>query len=223
MLSHQEIMLRLVLAAILGAAVGLERERKNWTAGMRTHMMVCLGASLMMMVSSFGFSDALKMDHIALDPSRVAAQVVSGIGFLGAGTIMFLRQGIVRGLTTASGLWTVAGVGLACGGGMYFAAFVTTAFALVILWMLQPIERKLVQRYSHRVLRLTLMASANPVQILEDWFQTEKLKLANLSFDKANKEVVIEIEFDGQDMQATLTMLEHLKDDPAVKEIVWRR
>src|SRR5690606_9033679 len=100
MLTNQEIMIRLLLAAILGAAVGLERERKNWTAGMRTHMMVCLGSSLMMLVSSFGFVDPLKNNHVELDPSRVAAQVVSGIGFLGAGTIMFLRQGIVRGLTT---------------------------------------------------------------------------------------------------------------------------
>lgn len=88
MLSHKEIIIRLILAAILGAIVGLERERKNWTAGMRTHMMVCLGSSLMMMVSSFGFSDVLKMDHVTLDPSRIAAQVVSGIGFLGAGTII---------------------------------------------------------------------------------------------------------------------------------------
>ncbi|MDM8173965.1 MULTISPECIES: MgtC/SapB family protein [Olivibacter] len=104
MLSYQETVIRLVLAAAFGAAVGLERERKNWAAGMRTHMMVCLGASLMMMVSSFGFSDILKTGHVTLDPSRVAAQVVSGIGFLGAGTIMFLKQGIVKGLTTASGL-----------------------------------------------------------------------------------------------------------------------
>ena len=144
MLPHKEIILRLILAAILGAIVGLERERKNWTAGMRTHMMVCLGSSLMMMVSSFGFADVLNTNHVTLDPSRIAAQVVSGIGFLGAGTIILLRQGIVRGLTTASGLWTVAGVGLACGGGMYFAASITTAFALVILWALQPIEKRLV-------------------------------------------------------------------------------
>src|SRR5690625_7691160 len=81
MISWETILLRLVLASILGAVIGMERERKNWSAGMRTHMMVCLGAALIIIVSSFGFSDVIG-DHITIDPSRVAAQVVSGIGFL---------------------------------------------------------------------------------------------------------------------------------------------
>jgi putative Mg2+ transporter-C (MgtC) family protein len=86
---------------------------------MRTHMMVCLGSALTMMVSAFGFSDILGGNNIVLDPSRIAAQVISGIGFIGAGTILFLKQGVIRGLTTASGLWTVAAIGLATGSGMY--------------------------------------------------------------------------------------------------------
>jgi len=221
MLTNQEIMIRLLLAAILGAAVGLERERKNWTAGMRTHMMVCLGSSLMMLVSSFGFVDPLKNSHVELDPSRVAAQVVSGIGFLGAGTIMFLRQGIVRGLTTASGLWTVAGVGLACGGGMYFAALTATGFALTILWVLQPVEKKLVQRYTHRMLRLTLIDTANPIQLLQDWFDQKEFKLTNLTFDKESKEISVEVELEGQDAQSILEAIKKIKDHPLVKEIVW--
>lgn len=224
MLSHQEIVIRLVLAAVFGAAVGLERERKNWTAGMRTHMMVCLGASLMMMVSSFGFFDILQTEHVNLDPSRVAAQVVSGIGFLGAGTILFLRQGIVRGLTTASGLWTVAGIGLACGGGMYFAALITTIFALIILWMLQPLEKRLVQRYNQRVLRLTLSDEVNSIQLLNEWFgvDTKHLKLANMFFDKANKEVTIELEFQGKEDDEILSTIQKLQRHEAVKEIAWR-
>lgn len=221
MLTNQEIMIRLLLAAILGAAVGLERERKNWTAGMRTHMMVCLGSSLMMLVSSFGFVDPLKNNHVELDPSRVAAQVVSGIGFLGAGTIMFLRQGIVRGLTTASGLWTVAGVGLACGGGMYFAALTATGFALTILWVLQPVEKKLVQRYTHRMLRLTLIDTANPIQLLQDWFDQKEFKLTNLTFDKESKEISVEVELEGQDAQSILEAIKRIKDHPLVKEIIW--
>lgn len=104
MLAWNEILIRLFLASLFGALVGLERERKDWTAGMRTHMMVCVGSSLIMMVSAFGFSDVLGRDHIVLDPARVAAQVISGIGFIGAGTILFLKQGTIRGLTTASGL-----------------------------------------------------------------------------------------------------------------------
>ena len=93
MVTWQEMLFRLFLAAVFGALIGLERERKDWTAGMRTHMMVCLGSALIMLVSSFGFSDILGSKNVTLDPSRVASQVISGIGFIGAGTILFLQQG----------------------------------------------------------------------------------------------------------------------------------
>ena len=133
MISWSEILIRLSLAAFLGALVGIERERKDWAAGLRTHMMVCVGAALTMMVSAFGFYDILGTKAVILDPSRVAAQVISGIGFIGAGTILFLRQEVIRGLTTAAGLWTVAAIGLATGGGMYFAAATATVVVLIIL------------------------------------------------------------------------------------------
>jgi putative Mg2+ transporter-C (MgtC) family protein len=116
MLSWNEIIIRLALASFFGALIGLERERKEWAAGLRTHMMVSVGSCLIMMVSAFGFSDILGTEHVTLDPSRIAAQVVSGIGFIGAGAILFLKQGTIRGLTTAAGLWTIAAIGLATGG-----------------------------------------------------------------------------------------------------------
>src|ERR687895_453051 len=106
MISPVELVLRLVVAAILGALVGLERERLGWAAGMRTHALVSLGSALFMVVSIFGFSDILAEKHVILDPSRVAAQVASGIGFIGAGTII-LRREIVKGLTTAASIWAV--------------------------------------------------------------------------------------------------------------------
>lgn len=146
MLNDPEILLRLLAAAVLGGAVGLERERLEWVAGLRTHMLVCLGAALVMVVSAHGFNDMLKDPHVVLDPSRVAAQVVSGIGFLGAGTILFLRQEVIRGLTTAASLWTVAAVGLAVGGGLYLAAVVTTLLVLAILALVKPLERRLFRR-----------------------------------------------------------------------------
>jgi hypothetical protein len=92
-----EILLRLVLAAIFGAAIGLERERKDWAAGIRTHMMVSMGSALIMLVSSFGFQDIVGASYAELDPSRVAAQIVSGIGFIGAGAILFRKPGTVMG------------------------------------------------------------------------------------------------------------------------------
>src|SRR6201999_718256 len=132
MLANYESVLRLCVAAALGGVVGLERERLEWVAGLRTHMLVCLGAALVMIVSSFGFADVIG-PGVVLDPSRVAAQVVSGIGFLGAGTILFLRQEVIRGLTTAASLWTVAAVGLAVGNGLYTAAIGATVLIVIIL------------------------------------------------------------------------------------------
>lgn len=148
MLSTQEIAIRLVLAAVLGGVIGFDRQRHTWAAGLRTHMLVCLGAALAMIVSAYGFSDILKQwPHVVLDPSRIAAQVISGIGFLGAGTIMFMhRENVIRGLTTAAGLWTVAAIGLAAGGGMYIAAVIGTVIAWLILAALKPLERRFALR-----------------------------------------------------------------------------
>ncbi|MDR5739004.1 MULTISPECIES: MgtC/SapB family protein [unclassified Caballeronia] len=153
MLSNVELVSRLVMAAALGSVIGFERERLSWAAGLRTHMLVCVGSALIMMVSAFGFADALKGDHVVLDPSRVAAQVVSGIGFLGAGSIL-LRGEIVRGLTTAASLWSVAAIGLAVGGGLYTASIAATAIILVILAGLKPLERRFIAVRQRRQLTM---------------------------------------------------------------------
>jgi putative Mg2+ transporter-C (MgtC) family protein len=148
-----EILSRLLMAALLGSVIGFERERLNWAAGLRTHMLVCVGASLMMMVSAFGFADALTQKNVVLDPSRVAAQVVSGIGFLGAGSIL-LRGEVVRGLTTAASLWSVAGIGLAVGRGMYTAAIGATVIILIILSGMKPLERRFISVRRQRSIQL---------------------------------------------------------------------
>jgi putative Mg2+ transporter-C (MgtC) family protein len=167
MLAHQEIVLRLFVAAILGAAVGLERERLEWVAGLRTHMLVCLGAALVMIVSAYGFNEVISAYRVVLDPSRVAAQVVSGIGFLGAGTILFLRQQVIRGLTTAASLWAVAAVGLAVGGGLYLAAMTTTALIIVILALVKPLERRLFHRQGVRSLTVVVNPQVASIQRIE--------------------------------------------------------
>ncbi len=110
--SNLELVGRLLMAAALGSVIGIERERLQWAAGLRTHMLVCVGSALIMIVSTYGFTQVQGKEGVVLDPSRVAAQVVSGIGFLGAGSIL-LRGEVIRGLTTAASLGTVAGVGLA--------------------------------------------------------------------------------------------------------------
>ena len=127
--TYMELTIRLMLALLLGGAIGIEREYRAKEAGFRTHFLVALGSALLCLVSQFGFGVDLK------DSSRVAAQVVSGIGFLGAGTIIF-QKNVVRGLTTAAGLWVTAAIGLACGTGMYLAAVLTTAMVLLGLEVL---------------------------------------------------------------------------------------
>jgi putative Mg2+ transporter-C (MgtC) family protein len=154
-LSTSEAALRLGTAAALGAAIGLERERLERAAGLRTHALVAVASALVMIVSAYGFDDVLGRESTVLDPSRIAAQVVSGIGFLGAGVII-LRKNTVRGLTTAASVWTVAGIGLACGGGLLAIAAIATALVLVIQAVVRPVERHFFDHHSsqHVVVRL---------------------------------------------------------------------
>ena len=122
--------LRLFVAGAMGILIGLEREYRAKEAGYRTHFLVALGSALMMIVSQYGFMDVLKTDLIRVDPSRIAAQVVSGIGFIGAGTNILQKQ-IVRGLTTAAGIWATSGIGLAVGAGMYAIGIAATLLVLL--------------------------------------------------------------------------------------------
>lgn len=131
-----EFILRLFVAALLGGFIGLDREYRAKEAGYRTHLLVSLGSALMMIVSQYGFTEVIeKIDIARYDPARVAAQVVTGIGFIGAGTIILQRQ-VVRGLTTAAGIWATAGIGLAVGAGMYVLGIVTAVLTLVGLELL---------------------------------------------------------------------------------------
>ena len=220
-LPWSEILIRLALASLFGALVGLERERKDWAAGMRTHMMVCVGSSLIMLVSMYGFVDVLGQDHVVLDPSRVAAQVVTGIGFIGAGTILFLKQGAIRGLTTAAGLWTVAAIGLGTGGGMYFAAGATTVIALIILWALQPLERYYAKRFKQRTLRITTRLNVNNSELLRDLFSKKELKIQTFTLDKADDEYIFQLKFESMDMPTINEIMQELKKDPTIKEVFW--
>ncbi|MBP5315664.1 MAG: MgtC/SapB family protein [Muribaculaceae bacterium] len=128
-----ELILRIFVAAVLGGLIGLEREYREKSAGFRTHFLVALGSALFMVVSAYGFGDIItgtQDQAIRLDVSRIAAQVVTGIGFIGAGTIIF-QKNVIRGLTTAAGVWVTAAIGLACGGGLYIIALVSTFLVLL--------------------------------------------------------------------------------------------
>ncbi|WP_211750197.1 MgtC/SapB family protein [Paenibacillus sp. Marseille-Q4541] len=123
-------LLRIVLAGVCGAFIGYERKSRMKEAGIRTHLVVAVGAALMMLISKYGFEDVTGKSGIALDPSRIAAQVVSGVGFLGAGMIFMQRQ-TVKGLTTAAGIWSTAGIGMAIGADLYIVGVGTTILILI--------------------------------------------------------------------------------------------
>ena len=127
-----EFVLRIFVAAFLGGVIGLEREYRAKEAGFRTHFLVALGSALFMIVSAYGFEDVVSMPGHSLDVSRIAAQVVSGIGFIGAGTIIFQRN-VVKGLTTAAGLWVTSAIGMTAGVEMYDVAIAATALVLICL------------------------------------------------------------------------------------------
>ena len=142
-----DFILRLFVAGILGAVVGLDREYRAKEAGYRTHFLVSLGSALIMVVSQYGFQDVILENSVSLDPSGVAAKVVSGIGFIGAGTIIIKKQ-FVRGLTTAAGIWAPAGIGLAVGSGMYGLGIAATLLTLAGLELLSVIFKSIGMRSS---------------------------------------------------------------------------
>jgi len=178
-------MLRLALAGILGAAIGFERECRAKEAGTRTHFLVAVGSCLLMIVSQWGFQDIATGSAAGFyraDVSRVAAQIVSGIGFIGAGTIMMQKQ-VVHGLTTAAGLWAVAGIGMAVGGGLYWVGISATVFALIGLEALRFFLRKFRTRSCYLVfltrdrsnlIHVTNELNANDFHILSYSVSSEK-------------------------------------------------
>ncbi len=169
-LTWPDELLRLTVAAVLGGAVGFERELREREAGLRTHLVVCVGAALFTIVSAYGFRSFLLNggNLVRADPTRIASQIVSGIGFLGAGAI--IRQGLsVRGLTTAATLWLVAAIGMASGAGYYSPAIIATAGALLTLGPLRIVAFKVVHRFRPQLDRLLveIPAGGSPAPLIE--------------------------------------------------------
>jgi putative Mg2+ transporter-C (MgtC) family protein len=141
----------LSLALVLSTAIGLEREFRMKSAGLRTHTLVGVAAALIMLVSKYGFSDVIQKDLVVLDPSRVAAQIVTGIGFIGGGVI-FVQRDIVRGLTTAAAVWLTASVGMACGAGLPILAIFVTASYFLVMYAYTTISRRIISAQSELVI-----------------------------------------------------------------------
>ena len=191
-LSWEEALLRLVLAAVFGGLIGIEREFREREAGLRTHMLVSVGSALFTITSAYGFHDFLAHggNVVRADPSRVAAQIVTGIGFLGAGAI--IRQGLaVRGLTTAATLWVCAAIGLSAGTGYYSAALMTTAVTLFLLWPMRIVARRLFDRpHTHR-LEVKLAGEGNAASVVD---VLERLGVRVVSFDLGEADGIAQLQ-----------------------------
>lgn len=175
MIGVGELIVRLGLSCVLGGAVGLERESIHRPAGLRTHVLVCLGSTLFTIVSAYAF-----INYKLNDPARIAAQIVSGIGFLGAGTIIRHRA-TIRGLTTAASLWAVAGIGLAIGCGFYIASVVSTALVLLSLTIMKKIEGFIIGR--EKKYRNVIIQTENvpdKISIIEKLFRDFDVELKDM-------------------------------------------
>lgn len=143
-ISHLDLTMRILAAAAMGGLIGFEREWSNHAAGLRTHILVCIGAAAIMLLSIYGFGEFAVEPNVRMDPARLAAQVISGIGFLGAGAI--LRTGsTISGLTTAASIWVVAAIGLCVGAGFYYCAALATVMVFLSLFVLNKWERHLMR------------------------------------------------------------------------------
>jgi putative Mg2+ transporter-C (MgtC) family protein len=219
-LGDLDMLARLSVAAGLGAAIGIEREIRDREAGIRTHLLVALGAALFTIISAFGFRDILSASGpdvlVRLDPSRIAAQIVTGIGFLGAGAI--IREGLsVRGLTTAGSLWVSAAIGMAAGSGWYWAAVVGTVLTIFALWPLRLIAYKIIARIKPEDHRIVVeLKDAQPVRPL---FETlgEDVRLFEISEELDRRVVTLELTHIDADLVARLSDLDY------VIGVRWRR
>ena len=183
---------RLLVAGLLGGLIGLEREFRAKEAGVRTHFIVALGSALFMIISQFAFGD---QQH---DAARVAAQVVSGIGFIGAGVIIFQKNSI-RGITTAAGLWVAAAIGLACGAGMYALAATASILTILVLELMNLVNKY----FSEKIVELTLVTD-EPVDPLELRKRLKEMKIDLETFSFSNGEVHISVRHLPKDYYKTL-------------------
>src|SRR5215210_7731558 len=221
MISAEQIILRLLVAAVLGALVGLERERLEWAAGMRTHALVSLGSAMFMVVLIFGFSDILNERHVILDPSRVAAQVASGIGFIGAGTII-LRREVVKGLTTAASIWAVAAVGLAVGGGMFLAAGFATLLALALLVLAKPLKARMFpdRKQARRV--MLVVERGTPLAELREQIEASEVPLERIVVRPSSVDQEDDAELvlgEGSREEELLSLMDGLRRVSGVREV----
>ena len=187
MIMQLQMLVRVLVASACGAAIGYERQSRLKVAGVRTHLIVALGSALIMEVSKYGFADVLGRQGVALGPSRIAAQIVSGIGFLGAG-IIFVRKQEISGLTTAAGIWSTSGIGMAIGAGMYYLGIISAALIILV----QIILHKDIQ-FLHAAVGEHICLELDDEKALEtvhEEFDKRHIDIMSIKIKKAEKNVL---------------------------------
>ena len=222
MFSTTTILLRLLVSALLGSVIGIEREYSNRPAGLRTHVLVCLGSCLIMLVSIDGYSKLQLMGGFRqADAARIAAQVVSGIGFLGAGTIMHTKKSIA-GLTTAACLWVSAGMGLAVGCGYYAGAIGTAVLALIALILLRNVEVRAnfsIERTLEIIMKDTPNAGVRVIDMVkENHGVVHKIKEVKWATDDSDF-IYFTVDYAMRKAENILALNDALRENPDVKEI----
>jgi putative Mg2+ transporter-C (MgtC) family protein len=222
-LGWDEVTIRLVLAAALGGAVGLERELREREAGLRTHLLVSVGAAVFTLVSAYGFADfRYGLDSgITLDPTRIAAQIVTGIGFLGAGAI--IRQGLsIRGLTTAATLWVVAAIGMATGAGYYSVAVIGTGLVLFSLYPLRQLAYRTVLRIRPEEGRLSItLPSGSPAAPVLAELERAGIRIDSLQIDESQTERVVVADVHVPDRLRGAELLDRIHALEDVRRVEW--
>ena len=205
-----ELLLQLLLAVLFGGAIGLERELSGKPAGLRTNILICIGATFFTVLS-------LHLAATRGDPGRVAAQILPGIGFIGAGTILHMR-GAVTGLTSAATLWVVAAIGMGLGSGAYAEAVGATLLVLVVLAGLRPVERLVALRSSRSHLTIHARPEGSTVEDLESLVRATGVEIDRTSFHRENVDLVVELELQGPRRlhdQALIAVVHH----PSVRSV----
>lgn len=198
--AYSEYLLRLLVSVICGFAIGFERKNRNKEAGIRTHVIVALASCLMMIVSKYGFFDLMEAGDARFDGSRIASQIVSGIGFLGAGMI-FVHKNSIKGLTTAAGIWATSGIGMAIGAGLYVIGIVTTLL-IVFLQVFLHIEFKALKHGTTSEYVIHLKNTGRGIDIVQNIIAESKLNCDIISVSKKDDgvRIVVEITYTDNDM-----------------------
>lgn len=217
-----ELILRLLVASLCGFAIGYERTNRLKEAGIRTHMIVAVGSALVMIVSKYGFFDVMRLNGITLDPSRIAAQIVTGIGFLGAGTILVRRTG-VNGLTTAAGLWATAAVGMAVGAKLYVVGIATTAIVLLIQIVLHSQKLPFLPHVDTTHVTIVMDQNEAEIKALRTALRKLDIVIANLEMkrDPEKQEVKLNLWLETAKPENLDRFLDVFADRPGIKSLLY--